>query len=133
MLLMQNRQFEMLLTQRTILRQRSSMCSVAYFDSNSGIDHQSSTCSPSKNNFKAFNLQISSQISIRAAMDRNWDGFWTREESCILWNNFPTGSCVPLDGKVPESVEQTIGSMKLMLTLFLLTFTSSEKPKNDSG
>jgi hypothetical protein len=58
------------------------------------------------------------EILLVKAQRRNWLNFWTRDESWIMWDNFPTGSGPPLDREILQKIRQTIGAKKLMLVVF---------------
>jgi hypothetical protein len=58
------------------------------------------------------------QQELLDAKKRNWDLFWTGDESWILWHNERLGSWLAVDQELPVRVRQTIGGRKSMLTVF---------------
>jgi len=57
--------------------------------------------------------------SLEKAQSRNWHGFWTGDESWILWVNQQKGSWLTVEEEIPKRVEQTIRARKSMVTIFL--------------
>ena len=52
------------------------------------------------------------------ARRRNWNLFWTGDESWILWNTQRSGSWLAVDEELPVRVKQTIAAPKSMITIF---------------